>query len=411
MNSFSKSSQWEAFYGSVRLQPSLYQDDIGRMVSNLLAAQAGNTFLSTMMESKLLNFNVLKSVFLVVGNCEETEKIKEQVTEKPLMLSGKIMKNVVQYDYLGMVVHEGGAGASAAATVNKRVGRVKQLIFEIKAVLEDCRLETVGGLISGLDSWEMMVLPYLYFSSECWTDISKETLKKLTDLHLLFYRSLLASGRGAPIGGLFWFLGQLLPENLLMQKKLLFLFHLANLPSDAIARKIYEEQRRLKFEGLVSDCRLYLAELNIRESLVTVSSKSEWRSLVRERISLKNRKDILEMCEEYRKLDYFELKNENFKCKEFFKNMKLLVCRTYFSIRTNMSRHAKPNFASDPEFSKQLWKCDNSNIKQMSYTLHVRYCDSYKHLRTGKDFSDHKILIKYFQEVQKLCDEKEKNHE
>ena len=207
VNSFFKSSQWEAFYGSVRLQPSLYQDDIGRMVSNLLAAQAGNTFLSTMMESKLLNFNVLKSVFLVVGNCEETEKIKEQVTEKPLMLSGKIMKNVVQYDYLGMVVHEGGAGASAAATVNKRVGRVKQLIFEIKAVLEDCRLETVGGLISGLDLWEMMVLPYLYFSSECWTDISKETMKKLTDLHLLFYRSLLASGRGAPIGGFVLVLG------------------------------------------------------------------------------------------------------------------------------------------------------------------------------------------------------------
>ena len=61
-----RSSQWEASYGRIRLQPALYQDDIGRMVSSLQAAQAGNTFLSSLMESKLLSFNTEKSICLVI---------------------------------------------------------------------------------------------------------------------------------------------------------------------------------------------------------------------------------------------------------------------------------------------------------------------------------------------------------
>ncbi len=53
---FFSSSTWEVCFGRVRLQPCLYQDDIGRMASSLLEAEAGNKFLATMLEMKLLNF-------------------------------------------------------------------------------------------------------------------------------------------------------------------------------------------------------------------------------------------------------------------------------------------------------------------------------------------------------------------
>ena len=95
---------------------------------------------------------------------ESSLKIRRNLTDNPLPLGRNLMKTVSQYTYLGVVLHEGGAGASALATINKRSSRVKQLIFEIKAILEDSRLDSIGGISSGLDLWYLIVVPYLYGS-------------------------------------------------------------------------------------------------------------------------------------------------------------------------------------------------------------------------------------------------------
>ena len=347
VNEAFRSSQWEASYGRIRLQPALYQDDIERMVSSLQAAQAGNTFLSSLMESKLLSFNTEKSICLVVGKDEDANQMRTHLTNQPLKLCGKPMKNVMQYTYLGEELHELGVAASAEATINKRYGKVKQLIFEIKSILEDCRLNTVGGASTGLDLWEMSIVPFLYFSSECWVELKKESLKKLKELHLLFYRCLLGCPSTTPSASLFWFLGQLLPENKVIERKLLFLFHVANLPIQTVARQIYEEQRKLGIGGLVSECRTFLAQINVRESLIKTASKSQWKSIIRSGILEKNRYEVLEMCKGLKKVDYFQLKNEDFELKEYFKTLSLKQSRTLFSIKTNMV-NAKMNYMSDP---------------------------------------------------------------
>ena len=91
---------------------------------------------------------------------------------------------------------------------------------------------------------------------------------------------------------MYWYLGQKTPENRVIEKKLMFLFHLANLPVDALARKVYEEERRLDvgdIGGLVSECRRHFAELNIREGLLTSVSKSQWRQIVGEKLGLKKK--------------------------------------------------------------------------------------------------------------------------
>ena len=69
----------------------------------------------------------------------------------------------------------------------------------------------------------------------------------------------------SPIGGMYWFLGQWLPINIIMRKVLLFMFHVANLEPEAFAHKNCDEQRRLDFDGLAKQGRQYLAELGLRK--------------------------------------------------------------------------------------------------------------------------------------------------
>ena len=121
MDSVFHDSEYEEFYGKVRIQPFII-----RLAGDLIAAQAGNLFLGILLESKQLNFNLLKSTFLVMGDHDNsmTNKLKES----PLKLCGEPMKQEKQLTYLGEEISSGGVGASAEATVNKRSGKVKQLI-------------------------------------------------------------------------------------------------------------------------------------------------------------------------------------------------------------------------------------------------------------------------------------------
>ena len=77
------SSQWELSYGKVRLQPAIFQDDIGRMVSSLEAAKAGNILLSSLLETKLLSFNTEKSVVLAIGKCSKSNELREELRKNP----------------------------------------------------------------------------------------------------------------------------------------------------------------------------------------------------------------------------------------------------------------------------------------------------------------------------------------
>ena len=73
VNMFFKDSIDELSYGLTRIQPLLFQDDISRVATNVLAAQKGNNRMESVMETKLLDFNLDKSCYIVIGN-EKSKK-------------------------------------------------------------------------------------------------------------------------------------------------------------------------------------------------------------------------------------------------------------------------------------------------------------------------------------------------
>ena len=144
---------------------------------------------------------------------------------------------------------------STSASIRKKVGKTKQLIYEIKAVIEDCRNNIPGAAFTGIQIFEMPVLPYLYSGSENWIELDSNCLKILSDLHIPFYRLLCGAAHSCPTYGLFWELGGTLPENIVMKNKLLLYFHLANLPTNSIGYQIFLEERKLNIpKSFTNEC-------------------------------------------------------------------------------------------------------------------------------------------------------------
>ena len=79
VNDFFCNSEYEVNYGDVALQPILFQDDVARLSTNLEAVQMGNNKMESLAETKLLNFNLDKSCFVVIGNEKSRGVLQEQL--------------------------------------------------------------------------------------------------------------------------------------------------------------------------------------------------------------------------------------------------------------------------------------------------------------------------------------------
>ena len=86
------------------------------------------------------------------------------------------MKEVNNEKYLGDYISTLGSADSALVTVTKRHQKVMTYVYEIKAVIEDCRAEVVGGITAGLEIWELAVLPYLINKCDTWAYMPKQVL-------------------------------------------------------------------------------------------------------------------------------------------------------------------------------------------------------------------------------------------
>ena len=86
MNRFFSVSKDELSYAGIKLQPLIFQDDISRTTTSVWAAQSGNNIIEAALETKLLDFNLDKSCFIIMGSRDNKEKIEEELKLNPLTL-------------------------------------------------------------------------------------------------------------------------------------------------------------------------------------------------------------------------------------------------------------------------------------------------------------------------------------
>ena len=174
--------------------------------------------------------------------------------------------------------------------------------------------------------------------------MKKKTLKMLDDLFHKFCQIIFRVGTGCPTVSYYWQSGSLTMSNLILGKQLNFVHHLSNLPEDALARTIFDEQVRLSLPGIYKQCEEYLKEMGI----VNLQNLSKWqmKSKVKKFIWNKNRKELLEKSRQYKKLDHAKLSSENFERKSYFSKLSLDNARMSFRVASNLVPTIRNNYPS-----------------------------------------------------------------
>ena len=251
-------------------------DDIFRMAETLASAQKANKLMEDLVGKKSLEFNMTKSNFMVIGNKKSRKSLMKQLSRNPLTLCGENMKEVKVTKYLGDFLAP-TLEASVHQTVLKRIGLANHSIYEIRTIIEDSRASTIGGINVGYSIWEQAVVQSLLYNSETWFNIPKKTMKLLNNLFNKFHQTMMRIGTGCLIVNYYWQTGSLQVEYIILQKKLLFCFHLANLPLSSLGREVYDLQV-LNSLGLVADVQEHLTKIGIND--LTSVNKYQWRKTV-----------------------------------------------------------------------------------------------------------------------------------
>ena len=281
---FFKNSIHEVSYGNIVMKPVIYQDDLARLASSVTSAQAGVDKVEVCMETKMLDLHDEKSCFLLVGKGKALENLKNDLKKTPLTLYGNPMLQKEKEKYLGDILHGKGLAASVKATVEGRAASLTSGAVEVRAIIEDCRSTSLGGLGVGLDIFELAYLPALLNNAQSWMEIDQETLKKLDDLQYSFLRILLSTPSSTPRAALAWDCGAIKMKYRIMEKKLNFLNYILNQSENSLAYQILKEQKENDFPGLVKECTLFIDELKIEDPFMKKFSKLGWKRIVKKAI-------------------------------------------------------------------------------------------------------------------------------
>ena len=150
----------------MELAPLLLQDDALRLCTTVEGARYGVEKFQTIMDSKCLDLNPDKSVYLLAGRRKNLEKIREEIARDPFLYRGEKIKEKTAEKWLGSMINAAGIKESTISTLNERKFRILNSINETISIVEDCRVNKLGALKCARDIWVIAILPALLNNSE-----------------------------------------------------------------------------------------------------------------------------------------------------------------------------------------------------------------------------------------------------
>ena len=145
------------------------------------------------------------------------------------------MKEAKEDKYLGDYISEEVLGKSTIFTIKKMYNNVMNTIAEIRTVIEDTRAQIKRGMVTGLEIWEVTVMPYLLNNGKTWCEISNEAINMLDNVQNDFLRKLLSTPITCPTPSLMWETGTANMSNTIPKKKLNLYHHILHLSRNSLA--------------------------------------------------------------------------------------------------------------------------------------------------------------------------------
>ena len=210
----------------------------------------------------------------------------------------------------------------------------------------------VGGFESALFVWESVCIPSLLHGAGTWTEISKETEKKLNQIQYWFVSLICQVGPGAPRASLLWDTNLLDMSFKVFEEKARMILFIRGLDKNTLSRTVYEEQMLNKWPGLAHETAQICQNLGIEDVNLTNKDKRTYLKLFLEACHQKNEEQLRSLatgkCERisqeiYQKRDYILFKN-------------ISTARQHYRTRWGMQAFAG-NYSHNKIYAKSNWLC------------------------------------------------------
>ena len=395
----------EISYLTTKLSPLIFQDDTMRFGTSIDDIQQGNILISQAIKSKQLELNIDKSGVIIFGKKKKVNEITATVeTNQSFQINDIKVKVKSEDKYLGDYLHSAGLAKSVEVTVAKRYGACLHRILELKSVIEDFRMHSLGGIKVGLEIFNLAILPTLLYNADTWLEIDDKTVGRLESLQKTLMRCLLAVPKSTPCAALNWDTGLVSMEYRVFRKKLLFLYHLRYMDESSLANEIFTLQKNYNLPGAVNEGRLLLEKFSLPNIIDEdhIITQLQWKKHVKTAVNHYYEKELKGQITDSSKLQNGPMVGEEFEEKSYLTEMSMSDARTLFRIRSR-TNDFKMNQQNRKDFAHNLWKCSEcGNVDTQS---HILWCPYFASLREGKSLESDLDLVKYFKEVFKIRDD------
>ena len=404
VESYFKNSQDESKYGSVRIQPQSFQDDILRVAPNLSSARSGNVKMHMMLSERLLQCHPKKTCCVLYGGMKFKEQIRGEMKLCPLKFGDFHMTEKFQDVYLGDILSSDGLSASVEATVDKRISKVRGSMYAAAAILKDYRMQAIGGMMGAWDIWEMSIVPQLLANCGSWVEISRRAIKQLEETQNLFCRLVYSCPSSTPMPSLRGKAGLTDMEHCMWLEKVCLVTSVLfnNEEQESYARELLQEQLARGWPGLTQEVK----EICRRIGLPNACKQYIPRKQVLEQIKLSSLKKVKEDMEGLTKLE--SIKNEDLRQpQKYMRSVSLEDSRLEFRWRTGMLDNR--GCMGKRYRSKACPHCPAGRVEgQEETSAHWLSCQAYEGLRIGLDpegqLEDRVKYIRRVQEMRKLLE-------
>ena len=383
LDSYFRGSMDEISYGSVRLQPLAYQDDVCRLAGSLNTTRAGNTKLAGMMDTKGLKCHPDKTVCIVIGDTKWRRKIEQEIETNPIMFGSFKVKSVKEDVYLGEVISAQGLEAGLEATIRRRLGKVRGAMHETKAIMSDFQMQAMGGMAGAWDIWERAILPSLLSNCGSWMGMTKKIKNLLNEQQNMFLRMIYSCPPSTPLLALRTQAGMLDMEHRVWVEKVCLVVRLLHTQEEQenLCRELLQEQLAQGWPGLVAEVQEICSTVGLSDATKQYINRKTVVDSV-EYYSMKMAKEEMAGKEKYRHIisqDFRKMQNYMLNKSLFYSKIEFLWQTDMLETRTTMKG----------KYTKNQYWCPHCELGRSIGILetpsHLLQCKAYCDLRQGID--------------------------
>jgi hypothetical protein len=256
-----------------------------------------------------LSCHPTKTCFVIFDSKRYITKVRDIVKKEPIMLGDQVTQPSEAKVYLGDVLAEGSSlAASTEATAMRNMARCRGALYEVRSIMEDFRIQAIGGMAGAWDLWEAGICSSLLANCSTWVKISTDTIKKLNQFQNQYLRLIYSCPPSTPLPALRSQAGMLgVEQRIYLEKINLVAVILHRTDPSNYSRLILEEQILMGWEGLAMEAKELCAMLGLPD----VTKKDIGRRDIKEAVMYNNIMCIKKEMEPLQKLD--KIRHDDFR--------------------------------------------------------------------------------------------------